>query len=295
MTGMFTQGPSITARMVTAVLFSLLLMVVDHRQHHLESVRSTLSVVVSPLRYIASLPVSVGGQLSEYFASRQRLQQENETLSVLNLKLMGQQQKLEALETENMRLRDLLDSSLKIGDQIQIAELIAIDLDPYKQQVIISRGSSSGVFEGQAVLDADAVLGQVSHVDPLSATVLMITDPSHALPVEVNRNGLRTIAVGTGRINELELPHLPNNSDIRPGDLLVTSGLGGHFPPGYPVAIITQVTNNSGQPFAHILARPSANLERAHEVLLVRALTAILPSSEETAQESALETVSSWP
>jgi len=289
MTGIFTQGPSITARMVVAVLFSLLLMVVDHRQQHLESVRATLSVAVSPLRHIASLPVTASSWLSESFTSRQRLQQENEELRAINFKLMGQQQKLEALETENMRLRDLLDSSLKIGDQIQIAELIAIDLDPYKQQVIISLGSSSGVFEGQAVLDADAVLGQISHVNPLSSTVLMITDPSHALPVEVNRNGLRTIAMGTGRINELELPHLPNNADIQPGDLLVTSGLGGRFPPGYPVAVITQVKNNPGQPFASILAEPSAKLERAHEVLLVRSLTAPRSSNKEATEERTVE------
>ncbi len=267
--------------MAAAVLVSLLMMVVDHREDHLKPLRSALSVVVAPLYQIASLPARSGAWLSETFSSRQRLQEENRALRQLNLKLKGRQQKLAALEAENMRLRDLLDSSLKIGDQILIAELVAIDLDPYKQQVVINRGGSSGVFEGQAVLDANAVLGQVIRVDPFSSTVLMITDPSHALPVEVNRNGLRTIAMGTGRINELELPHLPNNSDIRVGDLLVTSGLGGHFPPGYPVAEITQVVNKPGQPFAHVLARPSANLERAHEVLLVRTLTASPAASGE--------------
>ncbi len=274
--------------MVVAVVVSLLTMVVDHRENHLKSVRSTLSVIVAPLHQIASLPASSNQWLSEHFSSRQLLQEENRALRKLNLKLKGQQQKLEALETENMRLRDLLDSSLKIGDQILIAELIAIDLDPYKQQVIINRGDNAGVFEGQAVLDANAVLGQVVRVDPFSSTVLMITDPSHALPIEVNRNGLRTIAMGTGRINELELPHLPNNADIQVGDLLVTSGLGGHFPPGYPVAEVTQVINNPGHPFARILAKPSANLERAHEVLLVRSLTlppqaTAAPSTENTA------------
>jgi len=270
--------------MAVAVLVSLLMMVVDHRENHLKSVRSALSVIVAPLHQIASLPAATNALLSESFNSRQLLQEENQALHKLNFKLKGQLQKLKALEAENMRLRDLLDSSLKIGDQILIAELVAIDLDPYKQQVIINRGNNSGVFEGQAVLDADAVLGQVIRVDPFSSTVLMITDPSHALPVEVNRNGLRTIAMGTGRINELELPHLPNNADIRVGDLLVTSGLGGHFPPGYPVAEVTQVINNPGQPFARILAKPSANLERAHEVLLVRALT---PSPQEATPAAA--------
>ncbi len=258
--------------MAAAVLASLLMMVVDHRENHLEIVRSALSIIVAPLHQIASLPTSSGEWLSDSFRSRQHLLNDNKQLREDNLKLKGQQQKFKALEAENMRLRDLLDSSFKIGDQILIAELIAIDLDPYKQQVIINRGGNSGVFEGQAVLDADAVLGQVIHVDPFSATVLMITDPSHALPVEVNRNGLRTIAMGTGRTNELELPHLPNNADIQAGDLLITSGLGGHFPPGYPVAVVTQVINSPGQPFARILAKPSANLKRTHEVLLVRAL-----------------------
>jgi len=261
--------------MAAAVLASLLMMVVDHRENHLETVRSALSIIVTPLHQIASLPTSSGEWLSDNFSSHQYLLDDNKRLREQNLKLKGQQQKLKALEAENMRLRDLLDSSFKIGDQILIAELIAIDLDPYKQQVIINRGSSSGVFEGQAVLDADAVLGQVVHVDPFSATVLMITDPSHALPIEVNRNGLRTIAMGTGRTNELELPHLPNNADIQVGDLLITSGLGGRFPPGYPVAEITQVINSPGQPFARILAKPSANLKRTHEVLLVRALTSL--------------------
>ncbi len=267
--------------MAAAVLASLLMMVVDHRENHLETVRSALSIIVAPLHQIASLPTSSGEWLSDSFRSRQHLLDDNKQLHEQNLKLKGQQQKFKALEVENMRLRDLLDSSFKIGDQILIAELIAIDLDPYKQQVIINRGGNSGVFEGQAVLDADAVLGQVVHVDPFSATVLMITDPSHALPVEVNRNGLRTIAMGTGRTNELELPHLPNNADIQVGDLLITSGLGGHFPPGYPVAEITQVINNPGQPFARILAKPSANLKRTHEVLLVRALTS--PTQEPSA------------
>ena len=235
--------------------------------------------------HIASLPVSASLWLSETVMSRQRLQQENQELRRTNLQLRGRQQKLESLEAENIRLRDLLDSSLKIGDQVLVAELIAIDLDPYKQQVIISRGSRSGVFEGQPVLDADAVMGQVIHVDPFSSIVLMITDPSHALPVQVNRNGLRTIAMGTGRINQLELANLPNNADIHEGDLVVTSGLGGHFPPGYPVAKVTEVVREPGQPFARVLAEPSANLERAREVLLVRTL--IAPQQKEETPDTA--------
>jgi len=176
---------------------------------------------------------------------------------------------MDALEAENMRMRNLLDSSFKIGDRVLIAELVAVDLDPYRQQVLINKGTSSGVYEGQPVLDANAVMGQVTHVNPLTATVLLITDARHALPVQVNRNGLRTVALGTGRINVLELPHLPNNADISVGDLLITSGLGGHFPPGYPVAEVTSVVREPGQPFAVVEARPMAHLDRTREALLV--------------------------
>jgi rod shape-determining protein MreC len=277
--------------MVVAVLFSLLLMVMDHRLHYLEPVRSALAVTVYPLHYLASLPVRVSDWIGETLNTREELQQSNEAYRQENLRLKGKLQRFEALEAENIRLRDLLDSSLKVGDQVLVAELISIDLDPYKQQVLIDRGSSSGVFLGQPVLDANAVLGQVIHVSPMTATVLMITDPAHALPVQVNRNGLRTIANGTGRINELELPHLPNNADIREGDLLVTSGLGGHFPPGYPVARVTQVIREPGQPFARVLATPNAHLERVREVLLVRTLPSLLngKNGSESGSESGSE------
>jgi rod shape-determining protein MreC len=207
--------------------------------------------------------------LSAALASREALQTSNEQLREENLKLRAQLQKFEAIQAENMRLRDLLDSSLKIGDRVLVAELSSVDLDPYKQQVVIDKGTTSGVFEGQPVLDAHAVMGQVIHVSPYNATVLLITDASHALPVQVLRNGLRTLAVGSGRINRLELPYLPNDSDIREGDLLVTSGLGGKFPPGYPVARVSRVLRTPDRPFADVVAEPRAHLDRSREVLLV--------------------------
>jgi rod shape-determining protein MreC len=260
-------------RVIAAIVISLALMVIDHRQHHLETVRSLLSVIVSPLHFIADLPLSASNWLSETFATRSRLLQENQDLHRENILLQAQQQKLAALEAENMRLRDLLESSFKVGDRVLISELIAVDLDPFKQQVLINKGSSSGVYSGQPVLDANAVMGQVIHVNRFTSTVLLITDASHALPVQVNRNGLRTVAMGTGKIGELDLPHLPNNADIQVGDLLVTSGLGGRFPPGYPVAEITSVHSEPGQHFANVTARPTAHLDRTREALLVWTLT----------------------
>jgi rod shape-determining protein MreC len=245
------------------------IIVADHRNHHLDLLRSTLSVVVYPLHYLASLPDSLGRALEGRLAQEQELRETNESLRRGNLVLRARLQQMEALEAENMRLRDLLGSSFKIGDRVLIAELLAVDLDPYRQQVMINKGTSSGVFVGQPVLDANAVMGQVVRVNPLSSTVLMITDAAHALPVQVNRNGLRTVAAGTGIINRLELPHLPNNADVRVGDLLVTSGLGGHFPPGYPVARVAEVRREPGNPFATVVAAPNARLDRTREVLLV--------------------------
>ncbi|MCU7921343.1 MAG: rod shape-determining protein MreC [Candidatus Thiodiazotropha sp. (ex Dulcina madagascariensis)] len=265
----FTQGPSITTRLVAAVLLSIALMVLDHRRNHLEYLRSTLAVLLYPVQYLAALPVLLSESAGNAIINRNQLQSERDRLEEENLLLRARLQKFEALEAENMRLRGLLDSSFKVGDRVLIAELIAVEQDPFRQQVLINKGETSGAFEGQPVLDANAVVGQVTHINPFTASVLLITDAAHALPVQVNRNGLRTIALGTGLINRLELPHLPNNADIQVGDLLVTSGLGGGFPPGYPVAEVIEVRRVPGQPFAAVIAQTAAHLDRIREVLLV--------------------------
>jgi rod shape-determining protein MreC len=259
---------------IAAIVISLSLMMVDHRWNHLEQVRSALSVVIYPLQYAVSLPYRASSWISEHSSSRETLFSDRQHLQKENLELRARLQKFEALEVENVRLRGLLDSSFSIGDRVLVAELIAVDLDPFRQQVLINKGSRSGIYIGQPVLDANAVMGQVTHVTPTTATVLLITDAQHALPVQVNRNGLRTIAFGTGIINRLELPQLANNAEIEVGDLLVTSGFGGHFPAGYPVAHVTEVQREPGRPFATIFATPTAHLERTNEVLLVWQLDA---------------------
>ncbi len=254
---------------MAAVLLSLTLLVLDHRYHHLQQLRSALAFVTYPLHLLADLPFTASRWFSETTSSRDTLLEQNRELRDENLRLRAELQKYESLQAENMRLRDLVDSSFKVGDRVLVAELSSVDLDPYKQQVIINKGGVSGVFEGQPVLDANAVMGQVTNVTPLESTVLLITDTSHALPVQVLRNGLRTIALGTGRIDALKLPYLPTNSDITEGDLLVTSGLGGKFPPGYPVATVTRIDRSPDAPFSTIIAQPSAHLDRSREVLLV--------------------------
>lgn len=244
-------------------------MVLDHRYNHLESLRSGLSVLLFPVQYLASLPLLLSESASDAINSRSELEAERDRLHAENLRLRARQQKFEALEAENMRLRGLLDSSFKVGDRVLIAELVAVEQDPFRQQVLINKGKTSGLFVGQPVVDANAVVGQVTHINPFSASVLLITDAAHALPVQVHRNGLRTIALGTGLINRLELPHLPNNADIKVGDLLTTSGMGGSFPPGYPVAEVIDVRREPGQPFASVIAQTTAHLDRIREVLLV--------------------------
>ena len=262
------QGPSITARVVLCVIASLALVTADHRFHHLESLRAGLSAAVYPIRLLADLPVALGRWGLEALNSRRKLAELNDRLSHENLLLRGRLQKLAALEAENMRLRAMLDSSPKSADKVLIAELLAVDLDPYTHQIVINKGERHGVYRGQPLLDAEGVMGQVVHTGPLSATAMLITDPSHAVPVQVNRNGLRSVALGTGKADQLDLPHIPQNADIRPGDLLVTSGLGGRFPAGYPVAKVVAVSKRPGSAFARITAAPTAALGRSREVLL---------------------------
>jgi rod shape-determining protein MreC len=259
------------------VAVSLVLMTVDHRQHHLESVRAGLSLVLSPLEYLLGVPNAAGEWLGEVFASHNALERENAALRAQELLQDARLQKMAALEAENERLRKLLDSSVKVGERVRVAELLKVDFDPFSQDIVINKGSQDGVSVGQPILDAEGVMGQVVHVAPFTSTVMLITDPSHAIPVADNRNGLRAIAMGTGSFNRLDIPNLPLNADIQQGDLLVTSGLGGRFPAGYPVATVEKVERNPGQPFAEISARPVAHLEQSREVLLVWTTPAPVP------------------
>lgn len=241
----------------------------DHRHAHLDTLRQGLSVLAYPLQFAVNLPVEAAEWLSETVISHQSLVEENASLHAQNTLLNLRLQKLSALQTENMRLRELLDSSFKVADRVVVAELLAVDLEPFSRQVVINKGTMNSVYVGQPLLDANGVVGQVAEAGPLNSHVILITDPSHAIPVLVNRNGLRTVAVGTGASNELELQYIPNNADIKVGDLLVTSGLGERFPPGYPVGTVTRVARDPSRPFALVEAKPSAHLDSGREVLLV--------------------------
>ena len=257
--------------MILLVLLSITLMTLDHRTNYVNSIRSSIAVLVYPFQYMVNFPANVGDWASDSFTSRKTLQEDNSTLRTQNLILTTQLQKLNFIESENIRLRNLLESSKRMGERILIAELLSVDMDPYKQQVIINKGSASGddIYTGQPFVDAKGVMGKLIHISPLSTTALLITDPSHILPILVNRNGLRAIAKGTGNRTRLEIPHLPNNADIKVGDLLVTSGLGCVFPVGYPAATVVEINIDPSLPFAEVLAEPIAELDRSSEILLV--------------------------
>lgn len=245
-------------------------MTLDHKHDHLRRLRAAIAtVVVYPLQAAVHLPTRLVRRASQSLAPRDRLLEENQRLRRERLLLNARLQRLSALEAENKRLRVLLESSLEQHEKVLVAELMAVELQPFRRQVLINKGARDAVYVGQPVLDSDGIVGQVAHLTPFSSTVLLITDPSHAIPVQVNRNGLRGIAVGTGRDHTLSLEHLPTNVDIREGDLVVSSGLGRRFPRGYPVGTILSISRVYGEPFATVTMTPSAKPGQSAEVLLV--------------------------
>ena len=255
--------------MLVAVLVSIALLVIDYRGSRLNYLRSMLAFAVYPLQTLASFPVDAYTSISGTVISYLDLQKENQRLKEAKLVNDAKLLKLDALEKENIRLRVLLENSFQLGEQVLIAELLSVKLVPYEHTVVVNKGSRFGVHPKQPVLDANGIVGQVIRALPNTSEVMLITDPDHAIPVEVNRNGLRTIAFGTGQPNRLHLPFLANNADVVPGDLLVTSGLGGGFPAGYPVAVVDKFEARPDKSFANIFATPTAQLEKSREFLIV--------------------------
>ena len=266
---LFVKGRAASIRVIFFIVLSIVLMTLDHRHDHLHFVRSTLVAVVYPLQFMINLPINAGHWVAENMTVRSNLIKETRRLREERLLLNAKLQRFTVLEEENKRLRELLESSSRINERSVVAELLAVDMQPFRQKIVINKGANEGVYDGQPVVDAFGIMGQVIHVGPFSSTVLLITDPTHTLPVQLNRNGLRAIVAGTGDIDHLRLKYLSNNSDIREGDLVVSSGLGQRFPKGYPVGVITKITPDPGEPFAKVVVRPSAKLGQSHEVLMI--------------------------
>ena len=268
-TGSGRAATSLGARFLLFSVVSLALMVLDHRDDHLSRLRQAFSVLVYPIQMSVNLPFKTWQWASISLADRASLLSENAELKAEQLSYNVRLQRMAALEAENTRLRAILDSSARLGVRVLVAQILSVDLAPYRQRFWINRGLGDGVFVGQALLDANGVAGQIVRVEPFTSEAVLISDADHAVPVSVNRNGLRTIVVGTGDSGRLSLPYLTNSADIVPGDLLVSSGLGGVFPSGYPVGWVLDVHRRPGQSFAEVIAEPAAELDRDREVLLV--------------------------
>ncbi|EPL09391.1 rod shape-determining protein MreC [Pseudomonas sp. CF161] len=254
--------------MLVLVVLSVALMVVDARFTLLKPVRSQMYVLMEAYT-VTDLPDRFWQFVSSQLGSRTELAADNEKLKTENLLLQGRMQKLAALTEQNVRLRELLNSSALVNEKVEVAELIGIDPNPFTHRIIINKGERDGVVLGQPVLDARGLMGQVVELMPYTSRVLLLTDTTHSIPVQVNRNGLRAIASGTGNPERLELRHVADTADIKEGDLLVSSGLGQRFPAGYPVATVKEVIHDSGQPFAIVRAVPTAALNRSRYLLLV--------------------------
>ncbi len=256
-------------RLLLAILVVLILITADLRYNSMQATRSALDTLGAPIYWLADLPLRFRDWGEEHVQSRIQLLEENERLSRENLVLQGRSQQMAALQAENVRLRALLNSTAMLRDDVLVAELMGISPDPVRHRLVLNKGSADGVFVGQPLIDADGLMGQIVEVSPASSRALLITDATHSIPVQVNRNGVRAIAEGTGSLGALEIRHVSATTDIQIGDLLETSGLGGRFPGGYPVAVVTEIDRDPGQMFAHVVARPSAALDRSRHVLLV--------------------------
>jgi rod shape-determining protein MreC len=272
------------AAFLALAVLSIALMVADQRYGQMERVRELLTAVAYPLQRTVDFPWRAWGQVTDSFADRSRLREENLELTA-RLRLANLQlQRFAALEDENRRLRDMRENSAGIAERVLVASILNVELDPFRHRVLLDKGAVDGVFKGQAVLDADGIFGQVSRVLAHSAEVILISDAEHAIPVQSNRSGLRSIAVGTGDSDRLSLPFVTVESDLKTGDLLISTGMGGVFPSGYPVAEVTRVERSPAATFAVVDARPTARLDRDREVLLVWFEDTPAPGAEATAE-----------
>ncbi|MBV1914191.1 MAG: rod shape-determining protein MreC [Pseudomonadales bacterium] len=269
MKSIFLSPPLLKARLFLLAVLSVVLMFMDARFSYLDGIRSSSTMISTPVYQISRTFVNLGDRIDDFFTGKQTLRLENEALKAQALILQHKAQRLAALSAENTRLRELLDSSALLDQRVIAAELVGVAPDSADHQIVLGKGENDGVFVGQPVIDAEGLVGQIIEVGRFSSRALLITDNQHSVPVLVNRNGLRAILRGTDHTSELELLYIPDTADVQVGDLLVTSGLGQRFPSGYPVAFISAVEHDPGRSFAKIKANPIAPLRKIQHFLLV--------------------------
>jgi rod shape-determining protein MreC len=278
LSGWQIRTPTNLTRFVLLALLSVGLMLLDARGHHLQKIRAGLTVLFRPVQILAAIPVRVGGWLVELTRSDTSLRAEAERLRTEQPILVARLQKVEAIEAENAHLRQLLGTSALVADRAVVAELLEVTSEPLRRTLVIAKGGKDGLYAGQPVIDTYGIRGQISEVGVLQSTAILITDPGHAIPVQVNRNGLLAIAFGTGEPDTVSIRYLTASADIKQGDLLVSSGIGGGFPFGYPVAKVKKIVNDPNELFLDIIATPVAQLSHNKEVLLIWPAKSSLPA-----------------
>jgi rod shape-determining protein MreC len=266
---MFSNGPSLPNRLALALLLSVSLIIFDNKFDGFGTTRVYLNSLVSPLQYLANLPGQLLNSSASRFVSHERLFNDNAKLTNDAVLMNGQLQLLTFLQEENDRLRSLLNSPVQDNTRKVVAELMAVDNNPYSHQIVINKGAINGVYEGQPVLDDKGIVGQIMQVSSTNSRVLLIADVTHAIPVRIARNNVRLVVTGSGGLNELLIQHVAHSSDLKVGDLLLSSGLGNVFPEGYPVATITSIIRDESRPFSQVRAKPVAQLDRLKYLLLL--------------------------
>jgi len=269
MNALFQTRASLFVRTIVLVILSIALMVADHRWNHLETLRSGLSNLIYPLRYTINIPGEFIQWIDQSITSHNDLINENRSLKQEHLLYQVRLQKMNTMELENQRLRKLLGTPRKASERVLIAEIFSVDQDPYKRLITINKDDDNGAYVGQAIIDAYGIMGQIIHVEASASTVMLISDSNHAIPIQINRTGLRGTVFGTGDSSRLELRFIPHNAEIKVGDVVTSSGLGGRFPPNYPVGVISNIERPAGETFASIDIEPTAKLDQTREVLML--------------------------
>ena len=263
--------PALNTKFIFLVILSFVMLINDQKSNYLAIFRNSIAIAVYPLQSLVAMPSNLFVWINKNFSSREALTLENKIL--LNQQNINKTtlQRYQSLEQENSRLREILNAATRLEYKVEIARIISANINPYRHTIVINKGDKDGIHAGQVIVDADGVMGQILNTNFLTSEAILISDADHALPVQINRNGLRTILLGSGSYTNLNAPYIPNNADIKIGDLLVTSGLGGKFPAGYPVGTINSIVRNPSEQFSNVTAKPIALLNQAREVMLIKA------------------------
>ena len=262
--------PALNTKLIIFVVLSFILLINDQRNNYLSILRNSIAIAIYPLQSAVEIPSRLTDWFDLRIKSKEILIQENQNLlsqQKINSSIL---QRYESLEQENERLKQILNAASNLDNKVEITRIISVNVNPYRHTIVIDKGERDGVYEGQVLLGADGVIGQILHTNFLTSEAILISDSDHALPVEINRNGLRTIVLGNGSYTKLDVPYIPNNADIEIGDLLVTSGLGGKFPSGYPVAKVDFIESDLSEQFYKVSAKPIAYLNQVREVMLLQ-------------------------